>query len=74
MDTVFLVNSLNDDLNLRRIERYLLLTWESGANPVIVLSKADLCENLEEKLAEVETIAFGGVPVIPISAETNDWN
>ena len=70
VDTVFLVNSLNDDLNLRRIERYLLLTWESGANPVIVLSKADLCENLEEKLAEVETIAFGGVPVIPISAET----
>ncbi|MEH7251071.1 ribosome small subunit-dependent GTPase A [Neobacillus niacini] len=69
VDTVFLVNSLNDDLNLRRIERYLLLTWESGANPVIVLSKADLCENIEEKLAEVEAIAFGGVPVIPISAE-----
>ncbi len=72
VDTVFLVNSLNDDLNLRRIERYLLLTWESGANPVIVLSKADLCENIDEKLAEVESIAFGGVPVIPISAETND--
>ncbi|WP_411254540.1 ribosome small subunit-dependent GTPase A [Neobacillus niacini] len=71
VDTVFLVNSLNDDLNLRRIERYLLLTWESGANPVIVLSKADLCENIEAKIREVEAIAFGGVPVIAISAEMN---
>jgi ribosome biogenesis GTPase len=70
VDTVFLINSLNEDLNLRRIERYLLLTWESGANPVIVLSKADLCSNITEKLAQVEAIAFGGVPVIPISAET----
>ncbi|MFJ5715180.1 ribosome small subunit-dependent GTPase A [Neobacillus sp. NPDC093127] len=71
VDTVFLVNSLNEDLNLRRIERYLLLTWESGANPVIVLSKADLCQNIEEKIAAVEAIAFGGVPIIPISAETH---
>ncbi|MEH7354433.1 ribosome small subunit-dependent GTPase A [Neobacillus drentensis] len=70
VDTVFLVNSLNEDLNLRRIERYLLLTWESGANPVIVLSKADLCHDITVKLAEVEAIAYGGVPVIPISSET----
>ncbi|MEH7332263.1 ribosome small subunit-dependent GTPase A [Neobacillus drentensis] len=72
VDTVFLVNSLNEDLNLRRLERYLLLTRESGANPVIVLSKADLCTNVTEKAAEVEAIAFGGVPVIPISAEANE--
>nr|WP_235846831.1 ribosome small subunit-dependent GTPase A [Neobacillus soli] len=70
VDTVFLVNSLNEDLNLRRIERYLLLTWESGANPVIILSKADLCQDINASLAEVEAIAFGGVPVIPISSET----
>ncbi|WP_342431982.1 ribosome small subunit-dependent GTPase A [Neobacillus sp. FSL H8-0543] len=70
VDTIFLVNSLNDDLNLRRMERYLLLAWESGANPVIILSKADLCANIEEKLSVVQAIAFGGVPVIPISAET----
>jgi ribosome biogenesis GTPase / thiamine phosphate phosphatase len=70
VDTVFLVNSLNEDLNLRRIERYLLLSWESGANPVIVLSKADLCEDLESKMAEVEAISLGGVPVIAVSAET----
>lgn len=70
VDTVFLVNSLNEDLNLRRIERYLLLAWESGANPVIVLSKADLCEDLDRKLAEVKAISLGGVPVIAVSAET----
>ncbi|EKN69481.1 GTPase RsgA [Neobacillus bataviensis LMG 21833] len=70
VDTVLLVNSLNENLNLRRIERYLLLTWESGANPVIVLSKADLCQDITARLAEVEAIAYGGVPVIPISSET----
>jgi len=68
VDTVLIVNSLNEDLNLRRIERYLLLTWESGANPVIVLSKSDLCEDIEAKTASVEEIALG-VPVIAVSAE-----
>lgn len=72
VDTVFLVNSLNEDLNLRRIERYLLLAWESGANPVIVLSKADLCPNVLEKITEVETVTFGGVPIIPVSAELGE--
>ena len=71
VDTVFLVNSLNEDLNLRRIERYLLLSWESGASPVIVLSKADLCSDIHSKLNEVEAIALGAVPVIPISSETS---
>ncbi|MBT2708981.1 ribosome small subunit-dependent GTPase A [Bacillus sp. ISL-47] len=66
VDTIFLVNSLNEDLNLRRLERYLLLSWESGANPVIVLTKADLCSNLLEKLEEVESIAMG-VPIVSIS-------
>ncbi len=66
VDSVFLVNSLNEDLNLRRIERYLLLAWESGANPIIVLTKSDLCANVEQKLAEIDAIAMG-VPVIPIS-------
>ncbi|WP_396954690.1 ribosome small subunit-dependent GTPase A [Neobacillus sp. YIM B06451] len=71
VDTVFLVNSLNDDLNVRRIERYLLLAWESGANPVIVLTKTDLCENVASKVAEVEAVALG-VPIIPVSAELNE--
>lgn len=66
IDTVFIVNSLNDDLNPRRIERYLLLAWESGAKPVIILSKADLTQDLENKLEQVSGIAMG-VPVIAIS-------
>lgn len=71
VDTFFLVNSLNDDLNLRRIERYLLLAWESGANPVIILSKSDLCEDVPSRVADVEAIALG-VPIIPVSAEMNE--
>lgn len=67
VNTVFLVSGLDGDFNLRRIERYLILAWESGAIPVIVLNKADLCPNVEQRLAEVEAIAIG-VPVIILSA------
>lgn len=66
VDTVFLVNALNKDFNLRRIERYLTMAWESGANPVIILSKADLCDDVDEKVNQVETVALG-VPVHAIS-------
>nr|WP_257350881.1 ribosome small subunit-dependent GTPase A [Pseudalkalibacillus decolorationis] len=68
IDTVFLVNALNRDFNVRRIERYLLMAWESGANPVLVLSKSDLCEDVEERVREVETVAFG-LPIHIISSE-----
>lgn len=69
VDTVFLVAALNQDFNVRRLERYLILAWESGANPVIVLTKADLCGEGErrEKVAEAEQAAMG-VPVHMISA------
>ncbi|MEX0272535.1 ribosome small subunit-dependent GTPase A [Leptolyngbyaceae cyanobacterium UHCC 1019] len=67
VDTVFLVSGLDGDLNLRRIERYLILAWESGANPVIVLNKADLCLQVAQQVAAVEAIAIG-VPVIALSA------
>lgn len=67
INTVFIVNALNKDFNLRRIERYLTLVWESGANPVIVLNKSDLCQKLQQRIYEVESIAFG-VPVHAISA------
>ena len=67
IDTIFLVNSLNKDFNARRIERYLIMAWESGATPVILLSKADLCEDLEEKLSQTESVAMG-VPIHIISA------
>lgn len=67
VDTVFLVSGLDGDFNLRRIERYLVLVWESGATPMIVLNKADLCPNLEERIAEVAAIAVG-VPIVALSA------
>ena len=69
IDTVFLVTSLNQDFSLRRIERYLVTAWESGANPVIVLSKADLCDRLSESINEVQAIARG-VPIYAISVVT----
>jgi ribosome biogenesis GTPase / thiamine phosphate phosphatase len=68
IDTVFLVQSLNQDFSLRRLERYLVLAFESGASPVIILNKADLCEDADAKKSEVESIAFG-VPVHLISAK-----
>ena len=43
VDAVFLLMSLNEDFNLRRLERYITMAWESGAKPVIVLTKTDLC-------------------------------
>lgn len=67
IDTVFLVSGLDGDFNPRRIERYLILAWESGANPVIVLNKSDLCNSLEKCLAEVEAVALG-VPIVFLSA------
>jgi ribosome biogenesis GTPase len=71
IDTVFLVTSLNQDFNLRRIERYLIVAWEGGARPVIVLSKADLCDETEERIAEIQTVA-GNVPIHAISAVRKD--
>lgn len=73
-DLVFISTSLNHDLNLRRLERYLTLSWESGGTPVILLTKSDLMEDRDEKeriLAEVSAIA-SGVPVIAVSVKTGE--
>lgn len=59
IDTVFICMSLNNDFNLRRIERYLSIAWDSGAVPVVVLTKSDLCEDIEQKLNEVNSVAIG---------------
>jgi ribosome biogenesis GTPase len=67
VDTVFLVAGLDGDFNLRRIERYLTTAWDSGASPVIVLNKRDLCRDPDAAVAEVERIALG-TPVIAVSA------
>ena len=71
VDTAFLISGLDGDFNLRRIERYLTLTWDSGANPVVVLNKADVCADVEARIAETESIAFG-VPIHPVSALKNE--
>ncbi len=67
VDTIFLVNAVNNDFNVRRIERYLIMAWESGANPVVILSKADLCEDVDGFVKEVESVAFG-VPIHVVSS------
>jgi ribosome biogenesis GTPase / thiamine phosphate phosphatase len=72
VDTVFLVSALGHDLNLRRLERYLTAAWDSGAEPVIVLTKADLHPDAApETVAGVEAIAFG-VPVHAVSNVTGE--
>jgi ribosome biogenesis GTPase len=71
VDTVLLTTSLNEDLNLRRLERYLATAWDSGADPVILLTKADLHPDPAAATAEVESIAFG-VPVVVVSARTGE--
>jgi len=67
VDTVFLLAGLDGDYNPRRIERYLVTAWESGANPVILLNKADLCQDLPARVAEIEAVA-PGVPVHAVSS------
>ena len=67
IDVVFLVSGLDGDFNPRRIERYLLTAWDSGAAAVIVLNKADLVDDPDEFVREVEPVAQG-TPVLVISA------
>ncbi|WP_342561318.1 ribosome small subunit-dependent GTPase A [Paenibacillus sp. FSL R7-0345] len=71
VDTLFLVSALNDDFNVRRMERYLIMAWNSGASPVILLTKADLCHEAEIRIAEMEQAA-PGVPVHAVSALLGD--
>jgi ribosome biogenesis GTPase len=68
VDMVFLVAGLDADFNPRRLERYLTAAWDSGADPVIVLTKLDVCDDFE-KLAEAEDVAVG-VPVLAVSNVT----
>ncbi len=59
LDTVFICMALNADFNLRRLERYLTIAFDSMATPVVVLTKADLCGDLASRLAEVSAVAAG---------------
>ena len=71
IDTVFICMSLNQDFNLRRLERYIAVAWDSGATPAIVLTKADLCSCVSERKAEAESVAIG-VDIIVTSAKEED--
>ena len=64
VNTVFLVGGLDQNFNLRRIERYLLVAWDSGAQPVIVLNKADLVDDPESFVDEVRRLG----PTVPVHA------
>lgn len=71
VDVVFLIQSLNKDFNMRRLERYMITAWESGAMPVIVLTKSDCCNNVEEKIGIVYS-TIPGAEVHAISCLTGD--
>ena len=68
-DYVFIMQSLNQDFSPKRLERYLTLAWQSGATPVILLTKADLVEDYWDYLTQVERVA-AGVNIHVVSAHT----
>jgi ribosome biogenesis GTPase len=71
IDTVFLVTSLNTDLNPRRLERYLTSVWDSGAQPVVLLNKSDLCENPTPAIEALAEVVLG-VPIHALSSLTGE--
>ena len=72
VDTVFVTTALTPtDFKVRRIERYLATAWESGAQPALVLTKSDLCDNVEAAVVDVEAVAFG-VPVHAVNGLTGE--
>jgi ribosome biogenesis GTPase / thiamine phosphate phosphatase len=72
VDVAFLVQALPLDFNLRRLERYLAMAWESGAQPVVLLTKTDLVDDVAPFLADVESTTLGSVPVQTASAKTGE--
>ena len=71
VDVAFLVAAMNGDFNARRLERYLASAWQSGARPVVVLTKSDLCEDALAIVAEAEAVAIGAA-VLAVSAVTGE--
>ena len=74
IDTVFICMALNNDFNLRRLERYLSIAWDSGATPVVVLTKSDLCDNPEGRLKDVEAAAVGVDVLITTSISDDGYS
>jgi ribosome biogenesis GTPase / thiamine phosphate phosphatase len=69
VDVVLLACGLDADWNPGRLERYLVVAWESGARPVVLLTKTDVAEDVEARVAEAEAVAAGS-PVVAVSART----
>lgn len=74
IDLVFICMSLNNDYNKSRLERYLSIAWSSGATPVIVLTKSDLCTNLPAILAEIAVSAVGTDILVTSSREPDTYD
>ena len=70
IDVAFLVQALPLDFNVRRLERYLAMAWESGAQPIVLLTKTDLVDDITPYLDDVETITLGSCPALAVSAKT----
>ena len=73
IDTVLICMSLNHNFNIRRLERYLSITYDSGAAPVVVLTKADLCRDVRIKVSEVRTAA-PDADILVVSSLNGDYD
>lgn len=73
IDVIFICMSLNADFNLRRLERYLSIAWDSMAMPVIVLTKADLCDDLQQRLIEIASVSVGTDVIVCSCMEENGY-
>lgn len=71
MDVAFICMSLNNDFNVKRLDRYMVTAWDSGAIPVIILTKADLCDDLEERLEAIEE-KWAGIDILVTSSLNNE--
>ena len=72
IDVAFLVQALPLDFNVRRLERYLAMAWESGAQPVVLLTKSDLVDDVAPFLDQVEAVTLGSCPAHAVSARTGE--
>jgi ribosome biogenesis GTPase len=71
LDVVLVVDALSGEARLRRVERYLAVAWSSGATPVVVLTKSDLCDDVAAAVEQVREDALG-VEVLPVSSMTGE--
>lgn len=69
-DYVFIMQSLNQNFNISRLERYLTMAWESGATPVVILTKADIADDFQSKISKAKQVCLG-VDVLAVSSKTS---